>query len=78
MFTPVMQSERGYTLYQDQARHVLCVQCGSSTMYELCITLAPPDVQKALEDRAYLDDIADRIVYDPDRFAPYRVSSPLM
>ena len=78
MFTLVTQSPRGYSLYQDQARHVLCVQCGSSNMYELCIALAPSDVQKVVEDRAHLDDIADRIMYDPDQFAPYSIPSPLI
>lgn len=78
MLTSIVRSERGYALYQDKSRYVLCVQCGSSNMYELCIALAPADVQRVLEDSDYLDEIADRIMYDPDRFAPYRVAPPTL
>lgn len=68
--TVVAQKKWSYTLYQDEQHvFILSVLCGGVGMYELNIPLSDDDAQRALNESAFLEGLAESIRTHPEEYS---------
>jgi hypothetical protein len=66
----VAQKKWIYTLYQDERRMlILSVLCGGIGMYELNIPLSAEEGERALNDSAFLDSLAEAVRAHPQDYS---------
>ena len=63
-----------YTFYEAEGRFLLTVVCGTVAVFDVTIALSSHEIKRFQEEgKAYIDTLANQILYAPDNFLDRRI-----